>query len=156
MIAALAATTALAACGEEPVETTYGQQDEAGVIPGLEVSNAKLVLAAVEGNPAAIYLDVAYSADKPIALSGAEVEGAKEAEIHATMEWAGKMEMNKANPIAMKNGDKLSFVPGENHIMVFEPSADWKAGDTVKASLRLAGARTHDFEATVQGAGEER
>lgn len=156
MAAALAATITLAACSEEKPYTTYGQQEEAGVIPGLEVTNAKLVLAPVKGNPAAIYMDIAYSADKPIALSGAEVEGAKEAEIHATMEWDGKMEMNKANPIAMKNGDKVSFVPGEMHIMVFEPSAGWKSGDTVKASLKLAGARTHNFEATVQGAGEER
>ena len=146
----------LAACGEDVPETTYGQQDEAGVIPGLEVTNAKMVLAPVEGNPAAIYMDIAYSADKPIALSGAAVEGAKEAEIHATMEWNGKMEMNKANPISMKNGDKVSFVPGETHIMVFEPTAGLKPGDKVKGSLKLAGARTHDFEATVQEAGEER
>ena len=146
----------LAACGEDVPETTYGQQDEAGVIPGLEVTNAKMVLAPVEGNPAAIYLDIAYSADKPIALSGAAVEGAEDAEIHATMEWEGKMQMNKANPIAMKNGDKLSFVPGETHVMVMGPPAGLKPGDKVKASLKLAGARTHDFEATVQEAGEER
>lgn len=156
MAAVLAATVTLAACEDEAPYSTYGQQDEAGVIPGLEVSDAKLVLAPIEGNPAAIYAEISYSGDKLLAISGAEVEGAKNAEVHQTMEWEGKMAMNKANPIPVKKGEKLSLVPGEAHIMAFELPAGLKAGDKVKASLRLAGARTHDFEATVQEAGEER
>lgn len=156
MAAALAATMALAGCGEEQPYSTYGQQEEKGVIPGLEVTNAKMVLAPVAGNPAAIYLDLAYSGDDPIAVSGAEVEGAKNAEIHNTMEWNREMTMSKAGPITFKKGDKASWVPGETHIMAFEPAADLKPGGKVKVSLKIAGARTHEFEADIQAAGDER
>ena len=156
MAAVLGATVVLAGCGDDQPESTYGQQDEAGVIPGLEVSNARLVLPPVEGNPAAVYLDIAYSGDKGIALSGAEVEGAGMAEIHNTMEWNREMTMSKANPIPLRKGDTLSWVPGETHIMAMEPTGAWKAGDKVKVTFKLAGARTHEFEATVEEAGEER
>ena len=156
MAAAMAASVALAGCEEEVPYSNYGQQDEKGVIPGLEVTNAKLVLPPVAGNPAAIYLDMAYSGDKSIAISGVEVAGAKNAEIHNTMEWNREMTMSKSGPIPLKNGDKVSFVSGKTHIMAFEPPADLKAGSKVKVTLKLAGARTHEFEAEVQTAGEER
>lgn len=131
-------------------------QDEKGVIPGLEIKNAKMVLAPVAGNPAAIYLDMENTGDELVAVSGAEVEGAKSAEIHNTIEWNLEMTMSKANPIPVMKGKPVSFVPGKTHIMVFEPSADLKPGGKAKVTLKIAGARTHVFEADIQAAGEER
>ena len=55
------AVLGLAACGgtaEAPAEAVAGQ------VPGLTISNARLVLAPVAGNPAAVYFDLAYEGEQ--------------------------------------------------------------------------------------------
>lgn len=156
MATSLAALAVLSACEEEVPYSTYGMQEEEGVIPGMTVSNARMVLAPVAGNPAAVYFDVAYEGEDGLAISGAIVEGAAESEIHNTFDYNGEISMNKAQPIAMRKGDKVTFESGDKHIMVIEPSGDLIAGGTAKITLKIAGARTHNFEAEIREAGEER
>lgn len=153
---AMTAMLVLSACEEEVPHTTYGQQETQGVIEGLTVSNARMVLAPVEGNPAAIYMDIAYSGETGVAVSGVEIEGAGSAVVHNTMPWGDGREMEEAGPVALAAGQKKSFEPGGTHIMVMEPSADLKPGGKVKGTFKIVGARTHNFEAEIKAAGEER
>jgi hypothetical protein len=153
--AALAAMVAVSACKEEVPYNTYGQQDKAGVIPGLKVTNARMVLAPVAGNPAAIYMDIAYSGDSALGVSGATLEGAKELAFHRPAEWDEK-EMVETNDVSLKKGDSVSLAPGGKHIMVMDPPANLKPGSKVKLTLKIAGARTHDVEMDIRAAGEER
>ena len=148
-----AGSLALAACGSEEAPA---QQAPADTVEGFEVSNARLILPAVAGNPAALYFDLSYNGDRGIALRGLEVEGAANAALHEMVEWAGKMDMNEMGPMAMQPGDNVSFEPGGKHGMVFELPDTVKAGDTVTARIVFARGNKHAFEAEVRDAGDDR
>lgn len=148
-----AAMLGLAACGgeaEAPAEAVAGQ------VPGMTITNARLVLAPVAGNPAAVYFDLAYEGDQGLTIRKAEVEGAGTTMMHEYGEWDGKMQMMEALPISLTKGKKVEFKPGALHVMAMEPSATWKPGDKVKITLTMSGGTTQVFEAEVRAAGEER
>ena len=152
MAAALGLTLALGACAQEdpaPVEVE-------GVIAGLEITNARLVLAPVAGNPAAVYFDATFNGPNGISITGAEVEGASSATVHAMMEYDFKMTMADAGPVAIRNGETKTFGPGELHVMAFEMDEAIEAGGTVEVTLKTMGGDTHKFPAEVRAAGEER
>jgi hypothetical protein len=100
MLAAGLATAmlGLAACGgeaEAPAEAVAGQ------VPGMTISNARLVLAPVAGNPAAVYFDLDYQGEQGLTIRKADVEGAGMAMMHEYGEWDGKVQMMEALPIAL-------------------------------------------------------
>ena len=148
-----AAMLGLAACGgeaEAPAEAVAGQ------VPGMTISNARLVLAPVAGNPAAVYFDLDYQGEQGLTVRKADVEGAGMAMMHDYGEWDGKMQMMEALPIGLTKGTKVEFKPGALHVMAMEPPATWKPGDKVKVTLTMSGGTTQVFEAEVRAAGEER
>ncbi|KPP86382.1 hypothetical protein SAMN04515621_0684 [Erythrobacter sp. HL-111] len=150
----LAATLPLAACegeADDPAETA-----PQGTVAGIEISDARLVLAPVEGNPAAVYFDLAYDGEKGITIRDARVEGAGDADVHDVMEYDGRMQMNTADPIPLTKGTEVAFEPGGKHVMVFEPSEAIAPGSTARVTLVFAGGATHEFDAEVRAAGEER
>jgi periplasmic copper chaperone A len=143
----------LTACGgdaDAPAAVVAGQ------VPGMTVTNARLVLAPVAGNPAAVYFDLAYEGDKGLTIRKAEVEGAGMAMMHDYGEYDFKVQMMEALPVALTKGTKLAFEPGGLHVMAMEPKADLKPGDTVKVTLTMSGGMTQVFDAEVRAAGEER
>lgn len=142
----------LAGCAEEAEAPAPTE----GTVPGLVISDARLVLPPVSGNPAAIYFDVDYSAPRGISISGAEVEGATSAEVHDMMEYDFEMVMAEAGPIALTEGTEISFEPGGLHVMAFELGDAYEPGDTAEVTLKISGGARHTFEAEVRAAGEER
>jgi copper(I)-binding protein len=149
---AIALGLALGGCAEEaaapaPVE---------GVVPGIEVTNARMVLPPVSGNPAAVYFDVAYNGERGVSISGAEVEGAGSAAVHAMMEYNFEMTMAEAGPIALPSGGTETFEPGGLHIMVFDLGEGFEPGGTAEVTLKISGGKRHRFEAEIRAAGEER
>ena len=145
----------LAACGEttdEPAPAEAGAE----TIDGLEITDAKLVLPPVSGNPAAIYFELANNGDRNLAFRSAEVEKAARAELHDSMEYSGQMVMGEAPPIMVEAGGKASFEAGGKHIMAFDLAEGFGAGDTTKVTLIVAGGKRHTFEATAQAAGDDR
>ncbi len=149
---ALAGVAVLAACNETeaPVEVAEG------VYPGMTVTNARMMLAPVSGNPAAVYFDVAYDGVRGISISGAEVAGAERAEVHDTMEYNFEMTMGESGPVALRSGTERTFEPGGLHVMVFEPSEEMVAGSTAEVTLKISGGKTHKFDAEIRAAGDER
>ncbi len=148
----LAGTSSLAACSgeaEAPAEAEQG-------IAGLEVTDARLVLPPVSGNPAAIYFNLANKGDRGIAIRTASVEGAASAQIHGTMEWSGEMTMGESGPQSVQPGDTLTFEPGALHVMAFDLGPEIKEGGTVEVTLTAAGGKTMSFPAEVRAAGDER
>lgn len=150
---ALALSMTLAACGDEaaPVETA-----PEGVIPGVTIENARMVLAPVEGNPAAVYFDFSYEGDRAFSLGRVSVEGAESAMMHQFGEYDFKVQMMEALPIPVTNGTKVEFKPGDYHVMAMGVSPDIKPGDTVEVTLTISGGDKHKFAAEVRAAGEER
>lgn len=149
----LASTVALSACGGEAEVVA---EPEVEGVPGLSVENARLVLPAVKGNPAAVYFDVAYEGDRGLSIRRADVAGAKEAQLHAFGEWEGRMQMAEAMPIAITKGTEVTFAPGELHVMAFELDDSIEAGGNVEVTLTVSGGGTHTFEADVLAAGDDR
>ncbi len=148
-----AAMLGLAACGgeaEAPAEAVAGQ------VPGMTISNARLVLAPVAGNPAAVYFDLDYQGEQGLTIRKAEVEGAGMTMMHEYGEWDNKVQMMEALPISLTKGKKVEFKPGALHVMAMEPPATLKPGDKVKVTLTMSGGATQVFEAEVRAAGEER
>lgn len=143
----------LAACsgaGDAPAEAVAGQ------VPGMTITNARLVLAPVTGNPAAVYFDLSYGGDRGLTIRKAEVEGAGMTMMHDYGEYDFKVQMMEALPIALTNGTKVAFAPGALHVMAMDPPASLKPGDKVKVTLTMSGGTTQVFEADVRAAGEDR
>ena len=150
--AILGMSLTLAACGEAEVAEAAPE----GIVPGLEVTNARLVLPPVSGNPAAVYFDVAYNGERGVSISGAEVEGAASATVHDMMEYDFEMTMAEAGPIALPPGQSKTFEPGGLHVMAFELGDGFEPGGTVKVTLNISGGKKHKFDAEIRSAGEER
>ena len=144
-LALLMAAPALAQTTEAP----------AGVA-GLTVENARMVLAPVAGNPAAIYFDIAYEGDKSLVIRQVAVEGAGSAMMHDYGEYDFKVQMMEMPQQMLRGGDKVSFEPGGKHIMAMDPSADLAPGGTTNVTLTLVGGDTHSFPVEIRAAGEDR
>ncbi|MEQ5786663.1 copper chaperone PCu(A)C [Erythrobacter sp. NFXS35] len=150
----LAAMLGLAACGGET--ETAATEAVAGQVPGMTISNARMVLPPVAGNPAAVYFDLAYEGDRGLTIRKAEVAEAGSAMMHDYGEYDFKVQMMEALPIALTTGTKVAFEPGGLHVMAMEPSADLAPGDKVTVTLTMSGGATQVFQADVRAAGEER
>ncbi len=152
--AALAlATLGLASCGGT-AEKPAAQAEDA--IDGMAISEARLILPAVAGNPGVVYFELAYDGDRQVALNRAKIEGAQSAEFHQYGEWAGEMQMQSMQPLPLKKGDRVSFEPGGNHLMAMGLSPDLQAGGTTEVTLTVSGGAKHTFAAQIQPAGEDR
>ncbi len=151
---AAVAMLGLAAC-EGEAEAPVAQQSP-GQVQGMSISNARMVLAPVAGNPAAIYFDLSYEGDKGLTIRKAEVAEAKSAMMHDYGEYDFKVQMMEALPIALKKGTKVAFEPGGLHVMAMEPDPALKPGDKVTVTLTMSGGATQVFQADVRAAGEER
>lgn len=150
---ALGASLSLSACGSEAEVTDAAKE---GVIEGITIENARLVLAPVEGNPAAVYFDFAYEGDRAFSLGRVAVKGAETAMIHQYGEYDFKVQMMEALPIPVTDGTSVEFKPGDFHIMAMSPSADLQPGGKTEVTLTVSGGDKHTFEAEIRAAGEER
>jgi copper(I)-binding protein len=149
-----AALGALSACAEQAEAPATPEQDAATA--ALTVSNARVVLAPVAGNPAAVYFDLSYTGSADVTLKTVEVDGAGMTMIHDYAEEAGKMQMRMAGPITLANGAPVTFAPGGLHVMAMEPSDALTAGGTAKVTLTLSDGTKTEITAPVRAAGEER
>lgn len=150
---AMGLSMTLAACGDEAAPTEAAAAD---TIPGVTIENARMVLAPVDGNPAAVYFDFSYDGDRAFSLGRVSVEGAESAMMHQFGEYDFKVQMMEALPIPVTKGTKVEFKPGDYHVMAMGVSPDIKPGDTVEVTLTVSGGAKHKFPAEVRAAGEER
>ena len=153
MALALGASLALGACGDEAEVVEAAPE---GTIEGMNITNARMVLAPVSGNPAAIYFDLDYEGDRAVSLYAAEVEGAGSATIHQFGEYDFKVQMMEALPIGLTKGTKVEFKPGDYHVMAMDVSPDLEPGGTAEVTLKISGGGTHTFPAEIRAAGDER
>jgi periplasmic copper chaperone A len=146
--------TAAACTGEADAPSAATSAPD--TVPGLTVSNARLILNAVSGQPAVVYFDLSYTGDKGLTIRKADVEGAGMTMMHDYGEYDFKVQMMEALPVALRNGTEISFKPGSLHLMAMEPPAEWEPGGTVKITLTMSGGATHSFDADIRGPGDER
>ena len=155
MLLAGALLPALAACSDEadtPAQGTVTAEASAG----LTVSNARVVLPPVAGNPAAVYFDLSYEGAPGVTLDAVDIAGAGMTMIHDYAESAGKMQMVMTDAVPLDAGTPLSFAPGGLHVMAMDPSDALKAGGNAKITLTLSNGMTATLDAPVRAAGDER
>ena len=136
-----------AGCGEEPAA-----EAEAGTVEGIAISNARLMLPAVAGNPGAVYFDLANSGDRDRMIRAASVEGAGSAMMHVT-EPTG---MQETLQVMAKAGETVKFEPGGTHVMAMNLADTIAAGGQANVTVTFVGGDEVTFPAEVRAAGEER
>jgi periplasmic copper chaperone A len=156
-LAALAAAIlpALAACSPG-ADAPAGDATTAAATAGLTVSNARLVLPPVSGNPAVVYFDLSYSGAPGVSLTGVAVEGAGMTMLHDNVASEGKMQMVMTDAVPLTADAPVSFRPGGLHVMAMQPSDALKAGGTAKVIFTLSDGTTTTADVPVRAAGDER
>ena len=154
-VLAAAALAGLAACSQE-AGAPAGDTATAAATSALTVSNARVVLAPVGGNPAAVYFDLSYTGPAGVSLTEVDVEGAGMTMIHDYAETAGKMQMVMADAVPLAQGTPVNFAPGGLHVMAFDPTDALKAGGSAKVTLTLSNGTSATIDAPVRAAGDER
>ncbi|ANU07990.1 copper chaperone PCu(A)C [Paraurantiacibacter namhicola] len=145
-------TLGLAACGgaDAPAE------EAANGPAGLEVSNARVVLPAVSGNPSAVYMEIENSSDRDVMLRAGTVEGVGNYVIHKMGTWDRQMSMDEVMQLPIRSGETVSFDPGEMHMMTDATPETVEAGSTVNVNLSFVGGAQMVVPAKVLAAGEDR
>ena len=136
------------ACGSEAPEPAA----EATAPEGIAVTNARLMLPAVKGNPGAVYFDVANTGTAGRVIRAAEVKGAGSTAMHAMVDG----EMQDAAQIMVGAGETVKLEPGGRHVMAMDLPDTVTAGSNVDVTLTFVGGSTVTFPAEVRAAGDER
>jgi copper(I)-binding protein len=98
----------------------------------------------------AVYVTVSNHGSELDALLSVSTNLAKSAELHETVEQAGKMVMRRRPKFDVPAGGKLEMKPGGYHIMLLGLKQDLKPGDTVNVGLTFEKAGQMSVEAPVK------
>lgn len=139
------AVAGLAACGETSAPTEAAPESPAGI----SVSNARLMLPAVSGNPGALYFEVKNDGEKNRMIRLVEIAGAGSAMMHSA-------EMFELPQVPVPAGETASFAPGEKHVMAMDLADTVTAGSTAEVTLTFVGGDKLSFPAEVRAAGDKR
>lgn len=142
----------LSSCGSQEQEVPA---DPEGVA-GLMVENARMVLPAVSGNPAAVYFDLSYDGDANPTLAAVAVEGSDMAMLHEYGEKDFKVQMIEMEPLKLTKGATIAFEPGGRHVMAMNVSPELSAGGKTEVTLIMDSGDKTTVVADIFGAGEAR
>lgn len=160
-VACLAAAMFLAGCeAAEPQPEPVIEEEATPAIElgetGLTVADARMVMAPVPSNPAAVYFDLANTNETDATLQSVSIRGAFESKLHVTSTDGGMASMSEVATMTIPAGETLSLAPGGNHVMAFNVSPATGPGDRVDVTITLDGGREETFKAEVRAAGDER
>ena len=152
VLAAMALSLALSACSQSDEAAIPADENPTGLV----ITNARLMLPPVAGNPAAVYFDLKNEGTRAIAVRRADVADAKSAALHDMMEYNRAMTMADMGPLAVPQGQTIKFEPGGKHVMAYDLSPELKPGGKTELTLTVAGGDKVSVEVPVQAAGAER
>ncbi len=115
---------------------------ESGGLPtesreGVTITDARLALPPITGNPAAAYFAVHNDTDQALKIGSIDVAGAGMAMMHETLDLGGRSTMQPlANPVVPAHGT-LEFAPGARHVMVTGIKPVLKAGTMTTLTLNF-------------------
>lgn len=71
-----------------------------------------------------------------VTVSIVSLDGFKAVELHETVAENGMMKMRKVENFIVKKGGTFELKPGGNHIMLFDPSQEFKEGETLQVVFK--------------------
>ena len=150
--AAVLLTLGLAACGgeaEQPVEAN----PEAPA--GISVTDGRMNLPAVAGNPGAVYFTIRNDSDQQQMIMSAYVDGAESAMLHQTETWNLQPDMQEVLQLPIPAGESLVFEPGGTHVMAMGVDETLQPGGEAEVTLTFSGGDKVSFKAQLLAAGQE-
>jgi copper(I)-binding protein len=118
--------------------------------PGIVVSQARLVLPVVKGNPGVAYFTLGNENNVATTLVGVDIVGAKQTEMHETS--GGTMA-----PLAQLHiapGQKVIFAPSGKHVMAFGIASSLTPGGTSAITFHFQDGKTTSAPLRIEAPGE--
>ena len=132
------AAVSLGACQQQAAEDKGASAPAASAAPeakpGMTLSEGRLVLPAVKGNPAAAYFTLANGGKGTVSIAAVAIAGAAKAEVHQTVGGT----MNKVDSVDIDPGTSIRFEPGGLHVMAFDLDAGLAPGGTAEVTVTFA------------------
>ena len=145
LIAGIAALS-LAACQSEAPKDEAAATAAPEAKPGVKISNVRVVLPGVAGNPGAAYFSLDNQSNAAVTIAIVSVEGAGRTELHAPD--MKRLDAGKAEAMT-----HLDFVQGGPHVMLFDVSDRLKAGDQTELTVTFADGDKMSVPAKVEALG---
>jgi periplasmic copper chaperone A len=146
---ALPLMLALAACQQQAAK-----QDDPPAAPeskpGLTLSNGRLVLPAVKGNPGAAYFTLENTGSGAVSLAAVTIDGASKAEIHQTTSDS----MMPVDSVDVDPRTPVDFKPGDLHVMAFELDPKLVPGGKTEITLTFADGDKLSATLAIESAGQ--
>ena len=123
------AALSLGACkGAADQPATAAASSAPDAKPGVTVTDARLVLPAVAGNPGAAYLTLTNQSSAMVSVAAVAIAGAGKTELHTA-------EMKVADHAEAEPRTTLAFAPGQLHVMVYSLDSKLAAGGETELTV---------------------
>ena len=154
-LAVSSAALGLAGCGDsasapEPAPSWSDPDAPAGI----SVSEGRMTLPAVAGNPGAVYFTIRNGGDSDEMLRAAWVSGAGTAQLHQSTREGTTARMREVSEVTVPAGGTVSFAPGGLHVMAFDISDRLEIGSETEVTLTFASGDKVSFPVQVRAAGD--
>jgi periplasmic copper chaperone A len=146
-------TLGLAACGGDSASEAATDNTSQ---PGISVTDGRLILPAVAGNPGAVYFTVHNEGERDSFIRAASVTGAQSAVLHQMGTWNGQPSMDEVFQIPVPAGGELKFEPGGLHVMANNLDSSLAAGGNTEVTITFVGGRSATFPVEIRAAGDDR
>jgi copper(I)-binding protein len=118
--------------------------------PGMVVSQARLVLPAVKGNPGVAYFTLSNENNVATTLVGVDIVGAQQTEMHETTGGT----MAPLAQVRIDPGKRVIFAPGGKHVMAFNLGPSLNSGGTSEITFHFQDGKTTSAPLRVEPPGD--
>lgn len=154
-VALALASVGLVGCQQASEQPSSEQTQAAPDGPaGIAVSQGRLVLPPVKGNPAAVYFEIANNGEADTQIVGVAVDGAQSAMLHETVQSDGISSMHHRDAVPLTKGSTVPFAPGGYHVMAMNLSDDLQAGGSTEVTLTFANGDKVSFPVEIRSPGD--
>ena len=140
------AALSLSACSGEAGKPDAAASAAPDAKPGVKVTDARVVLPGVAGNPGAAYFSLDNQSNANVSIAAVTIDGIGRTEMHAA-----DMKVVESGKAEAKT--HLDFTQGGAHVMLFDVSDRLKPGDETELTVTFADGDKMTVSAKVEAMG---